>query len=110
MCIRDSIEADRKAVAEQIFAEIDVLALPTTTTTTPAARDAGANPLALSADNTFFANYYGLPAISVPCGFDTHSLPLGLQIVGKPRGENIVQALAYQYQKATRWSSKHPDI
>jgi aspartyl-tRNA(Asn)/glutamyl-tRNA(Gln) amidotransferase subunit A len=84
------------------------LVLPTTTATTPDANDAGATPLALSPHNTLFANYYGLPAISVPCGFDTKGLPLGLQIVGKPWGEDDVLHLAYQYQNAASWSTKHP--
>ena len=107
--VRD-IESDRKAVSEQFFTDIDVLVLPTTTTTTPAAKDAGANPLVLSSDNTFFANYYGLPAVSVPCGFDANGLPLGLQIVGRPRGDDVVLRLAYLYQRATHWSTKHPTL
>jgi aspartyl-tRNA(Asn)/glutamyl-tRNA(Gln) amidotransferase subunit A len=79
-----NIEADRKGITGQSFKDIDVLLLPTTTTTVPAIRDASVNPHALSPQNTVFANYYGLPAISVPCGFDKNGLPLGLQIVGKP--------------------------
>jgi aspartyl-tRNA(Asn)/glutamyl-tRNA(Gln) amidotransferase subunit A len=105
-----NIEADRKAVSGRFFTDIDLLALPTTTTATPTVKDASANPLALSADNTFFANYYGLPAISIPCGFDTHGLPLGLQIVGKPWDEPGVLRLAYQYQKATQWSARRPNL
>ena len=92
------------------YSAIDVLVLPTTTTATPAAKDASANPLALSSDNTFFANYYGLPAITVPCGFDANGLPLGLQIVGKPRGEDVVLRLAYEYQEAARWNTRHPAL
>jgi aspartyl-tRNA(Asn)/glutamyl-tRNA(Gln) amidotransferase subunit A len=93
-----NIEADRKAIAGQTFKEIDVLLLPTTTATVPAIKDAGANTLALSPENTIFANYYGLPAISVPCAFDRHGLPLGLQIVGRPWDEASVLQLAYDYQ------------
>jgi aspartyl-tRNA(Asn)/glutamyl-tRNA(Gln) amidotransferase subunit A len=103
-----TIAADRKSVTGQFFAGVDALVLPTTTTTTPAAEDAGANPLALSADNTFFANYYGVPAISVPCGFDTNGLPLGVQFVGKPWNEAVVLRLAHQYQTMTPWSTRHP--
>jgi aspartyl-tRNA(Asn)/glutamyl-tRNA(Gln) amidotransferase subunit A len=105
-----NIEADRKVVAEQFFTDIDVLVLPTTTTTTPTIKDASANPLALSHNNTFFANYYGLPAISIPCGSDARGLPLGLQIVGKPWDETVVLRLAYQYEKATPWSAKRPAL
>ena len=97
--IRD-IEEDRRNIADQAFKDIDLLLLPTTTTTVPTVKDADAKPQALSPENTAFANYYGLPAISVPCGFDSNGLPLGLQIVGKPWDESAVIGLAYQYQEA----------
>lgn len=104
-----NIEADRQMIAVQAFKDIDILLLPTTTTTVPKIRAAGSNPQALSPENTAFANYYGLPAISVPCGFDANGLPLGLQIVSKPWGENMVLRLAYQYQEATDYGNKHPN-
>jgi aspartyl-tRNA(Asn)/glutamyl-tRNA(Gln) amidotransferase subunit A len=103
-----NIHADRKAIAGQTFKDIDVLLLPTTTTTVPAIRDAGVNPQALSPQNTVFANYYGLPTISVPCGLDRNGLPLGLQIVGKPWDEATVLRLAYRYETTTGWKTKHP--
>jgi aspartyl-tRNA(Asn)/glutamyl-tRNA(Gln) amidotransferase subunit A len=49
-----------------------------------------------------FANYFGLPAISVPCGVDSRGLPLGLQIVGRPSDETTVLRVAREYQKAAR--------
>jgi aspartyl-tRNA(Asn)/glutamyl-tRNA(Gln) amidotransferase subunit A len=104
----DHIEADRKGIAEQSFKDVDVLLLPTTATTVPTVKDAGADPQAVSAQNTVFANYYGLPAVSVPCGFDENGLPLGLQIVGKPWGEGPVLQLAHQYQIASGFGEKHP--
>ena len=104
-----NIEADRKSIAGQTFKDIDVLLLPTTTTTVPAIKDAGANPQALSPQNTVFANYYGLPTISVPCGFDRSGLPLGLQIVGKPWDEATVLHLAYWYETTTHRKTKYPD-
>jgi aspartyl-tRNA(Asn)/glutamyl-tRNA(Gln) amidotransferase subunit A len=103
-----NIEADRKAIAGQAFKDIDVLLLPTTATTVPTIEAAGANPQALSPENTAFANYYGLPAISVLCGFDANGLPLGLQIVGKPWDESAVLRLAYEYQVATDRLRKYP--
>jgi aspartyl-tRNA(Asn)/glutamyl-tRNA(Gln) amidotransferase subunit A len=104
-----NIEADRKNIAHQAFRDIDVLLLPTTITTVPTVRDAGANPQALSPENTAFANYYALPAMSLLCGFDINGLPLGLQIVGKPWGENAVLRLAYEYQTSTENLRKFPD-
>jgi aspartyl-tRNA(Asn)/glutamyl-tRNA(Gln) amidotransferase subunit A len=95
-----AIKADRTGVASNVFQEIDVLLLPTTSTVVPTIEDARNAPQALSAENTVFANYYGLPAISVPCGFDTNGLPVGLQIVGKPWDEVTVIQLAHEYEKA----------
>ncbi len=103
-----NIEADRKTIAGQTFKDIDILLLPTTTTPVPKVKDAGTNPQALSPENTVFANYYGLPAISVPCGFDKNGLPLGLQIVGKPWDDETVLRLSYQYQITTDHGKKHP--
>jgi aspartyl-tRNA(Asn)/glutamyl-tRNA(Gln) amidotransferase subunit A len=102
-----NIEADRKTIVRQIFKDIDVLLLPTTTSTVPAIRDAGVNPQALSPKNTVFANYYGLPAVSIPSGFDSNGLPLGLQMVGKPWDEARVLRLAYRYETTTSWKTKH---
>jgi len=104
-----NIEADRKAIASRAFKDIDVLLLPTMTTTVLTIKNTGSNPQALSPENTAFANYYGLPAISVLCGFDANGLPLSLQIVSKPWAESAVLRLAYQYQEATDYSEKHPN-
>jgi aspartyl-tRNA(Asn)/glutamyl-tRNA(Gln) amidotransferase subunit A len=95
----DNIKGDRKAIAGRTFNEIDVLLLPTTTTPVPPVKAAAANPQALSSENTVFANYYGLAAISVPCGVDRNRLPLGLQMVGKPWDDAQALHLAYQYAK-----------
>jgi len=103
-----NIEADRKNIGSQAFTDIDIFLLPTTTTTVPTIKNAGTKAQALAPDNTAFANYYGLPAISILCGFDTNGLPLGLQIVGKPWGESAVLRLAYQYQEATEGNNKQP--
>lgn len=97
----DNIEANREAIARQTFRDIDVLLLPTTTATVLGTKVAAANPQALSPQNTVFANYYGLPAISVPCGFDRNGLRWGLQIVGKPWDEAKVLQLAYRYNNLT---------
>jgi Asp-tRNA(Asn)/Glu-tRNA(Gln) amidotransferase A subunit family amidase len=53
------------------------------------------------ARNTSPFDLLGLPAISVPCGFTTSGLPIGLQIVGAPFVESTVLALAHAYEQAT---------
>ena len=60
--------------------------------------------------NTVPFNTYGLPAISVPCGFTGSGLPIGLQIGGPPFAESIVLALAHAYEQATRWHSRRPNM
>src|SRR5262249_18904756 len=60
------MEADRRAIGDGAFSEVVLLLLPTTTTRVCTADDARGKPQALSAENTMFANYFGLPAISVP--------------------------------------------
>jgi aspartyl-tRNA(Asn)/glutamyl-tRNA(Gln) amidotransferase subunit A len=105
----DHIEEDRETIGEA-FGDFDVLLSPTVPTTVPTVQDAGANPQALSPENTVFANYYGLPAISVPCGFDANRLPVGLQIVAGPWDEVSILDLASRYQRATPWNEQHPDL
>ena len=61
-----SIDVDRKTIAQRAFRNIDVLLLPTTATAALTVEDAKGKPQALSPSNTMFANYFGLPAISVP--------------------------------------------
>jgi aspartyl-tRNA(Asn)/glutamyl-tRNA(Gln) amidotransferase subunit A len=103
-----NIQSDRKAITGQLFKDIDLLLLPTCSTTVPLIKDAITDPQALSPDKTVFANYYGLPSISVPCGFDTKGLPLALQVIGKPWGDAAVLRLAHQYQMAANYGGKHP--
>ena len=52
----------------------------------------------------------GLPALSVPAGFTASGLPVGLQIVGKPRGDLALLKLAHCYEQATLFYQQTPDI
>ena len=96
-----TIADDRKTIADRGFKDMDVLLLPTTATAVLSVEQAKGKPQALSAANTMFANYYGLPAISVPCGFDSRGLPIGLQIVGRPGEDAMVLHLAREYESST---------
>jgi aspartyl-tRNA(Asn)/glutamyl-tRNA(Gln) amidotransferase subunit A len=103
-----TIEADRQTIGRLAFKDIDVLVLPTTATATPTVKDAARNALALSPELTMFANYYGLPAVSVPGGFDSRGLPMGLQMVAKPGDDGSVLQLASQYEAAAGFANRHP--
>jgi len=54
------------------------------------------------------ANISGLPSISIPCGFSTKGLPIGLQLIGHPSDEVTVLQAAYAYEKATPWHKMFP--
>jgi aspartyl-tRNA(Asn)/glutamyl-tRNA(Gln) amidotransferase subunit A len=53
-------------------------------------------------------NLTGLPALSVPCGFTSRGLPIGLQIAGKPFDEATVLRLAHAYEQHTDWHRRQP--
>jgi aspartyl-tRNA(Asn)/glutamyl-tRNA(Gln) amidotransferase subunit A len=104
-----NIEADRRGIAAEAFADVDVILLPTLDSTVPSVAKAATNPeQGVSAESTAFANYYGLPVASVPCGFDGHGMPIGLQVVGKPGGERTVLNVAHRYELAANLGSVHP--
>jgi len=68
------------------------------------------DPQALSPENTAFANYFGVPAMTVPCGFDSKGLPVGLQIVAKASADLDVLTIGQQYEEAAGWFRKHPIV
>jgi Asp-tRNA(Asn)/Glu-tRNA(Gln) amidotransferase A subunit family amidase len=104
-----SIEADRVGIAAEAFTDVDVIVLPTLGTTVPTVAIAATNPeQGVSAETTAFANYYSLPVASVPCGFDSRDMPIGLQIVGKPGDERTVLNVAHQYELAAKVGLRHP--
>jgi aspartyl-tRNA(Asn)/glutamyl-tRNA(Gln) amidotransferase subunit A len=67
-----------------------------------------ADPLVTS--NTQPFDVYGLPAISIPCGFSKSGLPIGLMIAGPRFSEGKVFALAQAYEKATDWHKRKPPL
>ncbi len=107
-----------KAFATEVFGQVDLLATPTIRICLPtiAATDVddgppGTEQLALGISiNTRPFNYLGLPAISIPCGFDPNGLPIGLQISGRPFAEDAVLQAADAYQRDTDWHTRRPAI
>ena len=55
-------------------------------------------------------NLSGLPALSVPGGFDRAGLPIGLQIAGRPFAEETVLRAGFAYEKSTDWSQRTPPV
>ena len=52
----------------------------------------------------------GLPAAAMPAGFGPQGLPAGIQIIGRPRADRDVLAIAAAYEKATGWVDRHPQF
>ncbi len=55
-------------------------------------------------------NLSGVPAISLPCGFTSSGLPIGLQIAGRPFDEETVLKVAWAYEANTGWQQKRPPV
>ncbi|MBV9743626.1 MAG: amidase, partial [Acidobacteriia bacterium] len=64
----------------------------------------------VSARNTSPFDAYGIPTISVPCGFTRTGLPIGMQIAGAPWADATVLALANAYERETEWHTRHPPL
>jgi aspartyl-tRNA(Asn)/glutamyl-tRNA(Gln) amidotransferase subunit A len=60
--------------------------------------------------NCRLGNVLNLCAVSVPCGVTSAGLPIGLMIYAKPFGEDIALRVAYAYEQATAWHTRHPDL
>ena len=56
------------------------------------------------------ANFTGLPAISVPCGFTRARLPIGLQLIGRAFDEATLLRIAHAYESAHDWNAHHPSL
>jgi aspartyl-tRNA(Asn)/glutamyl-tRNA(Gln) amidotransferase subunit A len=108
---RQELERERRR-AHEFFADVDLLVTPTTPIPAPAIADLKKDPEALRPAelvllrNTRPFNVWGLPAISVPCGFTRSGLPIGLQIAGPRWREDLVLRLAQAYESAVNFSAK----
>ena len=57
------------------------------------------------------ASQTGLPAVSVPCGFAKEErFPVGLQLTGRDLDEALLLRIAFAYEQATAWHTKHPPV
>lgn len=91
-----------------VFDKVDILVLPTMADP-PFNIETGLTRN-VSARNTMPFDAYGIPVISIPCGFTTGNLPIGLQIAAAPWAEGTVLALAHAYEQATGWHSRRPNL
>jgi aspartyl-tRNA(Asn)/glutamyl-tRNA(Gln) amidotransferase subunit A len=97
---------------EQAFARCDVLVAPTAPTTAFRLGEKLGDPLTMYLSDvlTISVNLAGLPAISMPCGIDGDGLPIGLQLIGRPFGEEALFRAAYAYEQSTDWHTRRPQL
>jgi aspartyl-tRNA(Asn)/glutamyl-tRNA(Gln) amidotransferase subunit A len=107
---REQEEARRNI--RSVFFEVDVLVTPTMPMPAPTIAELKANREALRPAelrllrNTRPFNVWGLPAISVPCGFTQGGLPIGMQIAGSHWREDLVLRVAHAYEQETAWHKR----
>ncbi|HYL36286.1 MAG TPA: amidase [Bryobacteraceae bacterium] len=93
----------------KVFSSVDLLITPTIPAPPVTIADSATRNIGTTRNTSPF-DIYGLPAISVPCGFTSLGLPVGLQISGAPFAEATVLALAHAYEQATEWHTRRPAL
>lgn len=96
---------------EKVFEQYDVIVGPTTPTPAFKIGENIADPLTMYVNDilTIPVNLAGVPAISVPCGFDG-GLPLGLQIIGRHFDEQTIYKVAHAFEQATDYHKQKPQL
>ena len=100
----------RKAIVE-VFEDVDLLVTPTLArlpSTIEEDQATATDDILIRNPSPF--NVYGIPAITIPCGFSREGLPIGVQISGPALGERNVLALAHAYEQATEWHERVPAL
>jgi aspartyl-tRNA(Asn)/glutamyl-tRNA(Gln) amidotransferase subunit A len=104
----------RRSIGD-VFEKVDLIVTPTTPVPPITIGEALEMPLPGPAGelwlrNTRPFNVYGLPTISIPCGFTSRGLPIGLQIAGPHFDEAGVLAFAHAFEQATEWHTSVPTL
>lgn len=93
----------------KLFEKYDLLLTPTSPTVAYEIGTKSSNPLEMYLADlcTVSVNIAGLPGISIPCGVDKAGLPIGLQLIGKPFGEETIIQAAYTYEQEVKFRENH---
>lgn len=97
---------------EEAFKAVDVIVTPTSPTAAFKVGEKTADPLQMYLSDIFTisVNLAGVPGISIPCGFTSHNLPIGLQIIGNHFDEESILKVAYAYEQSTDWHKRRPNL
>jgi aspartyl-tRNA(Asn)/glutamyl-tRNA(Gln) amidotransferase subunit A len=96
---------------DQAFAKYDALVTPTSPTVPFRIGEKTEDPVQMYLSDvcTLPINIAGVPALSIPAGFG-NGLPIGMQLIGKPFGEETILKVAYAYEQATEWHKMRAEI
>jgi aspartyl-tRNA(Asn)/glutamyl-tRNA(Gln) amidotransferase subunit A len=96
---------------DQAFEKYDALVTPTSPIVPFKLGEKLEDPMQMYLSDvcTLPINIAGIPAISIPAGFDDN-LPIGMQIMGKPFSEEILLRIAFAYEQATDWHKRKPKV
>jgi aspartyl-tRNA(Asn)/glutamyl-tRNA(Gln) amidotransferase subunit A len=97
---------------EEAFHQVDVLVAPAAPTPAFQIGEKLDDPLQMYLSDVFTIqlNLAGLPGISIPCGFSSMGLPIGLQIIGKPFDEETILRVAYAFEQQTDYHRRKPAL
>jgi aspartyl-tRNA(Asn)/glutamyl-tRNA(Gln) amidotransferase subunit A len=97
---------------EDAFRKVDVILTPTSPTAAFEIGEKTADPLQMYLSDIFTisVNLAGVPGVSIPCGFTSNDLPIGLQLIGKHFDEESILKVAYAYEQATDWHRRKPNL
>jgi aspartyl-tRNA(Asn)/glutamyl-tRNA(Gln) amidotransferase subunit A len=97
---------------DEAFKTVDVIATPTAPTAAFKIGEKSADPLQMYLSDIFTisVNLAGIPGISIPCGFTSGNLPVGLQLLGRHFDEESIIRAAYAYEQATEWHRRRPKL
>jgi len=97
---------------DEAFKKVDAIVAPTTPEVAFKIGEKTQDPIKMYLSDvlTIPCNIAGLPGISVPCGFSSDGLPIGIQVLGKPFDEETVIHVAHAYEQNTNWREKKPDV
>lgn len=97
---------------DKAFAKVDILACPTSSTTAFKVGEKTDDPLSMYLSDlmTIPVNLAGLPALSLPCGFDKQGLPIGIQLMSNVLRENLLFEVAHVYEQSNNWYKLQPQL
>ena len=106
-----------RELAKAVFSKIDLLLTPVLSIPVPSIAETSGKKGKAYLDmvvaltrNTKVVNYFGVPAVSVPCGFTSNGMPTAFQLIGRPLAEATLLRAVHRYQKVTDWHLREPQI